>query len=140
MLQRRPRGRYLFAEHRVTLTPLDLATSAPLLLLFLAVVLVLLPIYGQLRPREVPFLAAFRPYAGTGRAKSGPWRSRCSSRLLEPSYTRAGNWRFTWHVVARGARHKLGRLRTLEGVEVGESARVMWPDNPHFCEQAMRAP
>jgi len=42
--------------------------------------------------------------------------------------------------VARGARHKLGRLRTLEGVEVGESARVMWPNNPHFCEQAMRAP
>ena len=80
LLQRRSRGRYLFAEHRVTLTPLDLAASAPLLFIFLAVVLVLLPIYGQIRPREVPFLAAFRPYAGSRRTKPGHTRSACSSR------------------------------------------------------------
>ena len=44
----------------------------------------------QLYPKEVPFLVAFRPYAG--------------------------NWRFTWHIVDNKARDKLRKLKTLEGV------------------------
>lgn len=64
---------------------------------FLLFVLCALPLYGQLYPKRVPFLLAFRPYAG--------------------------NWRFTWHIVDNRHRHKLRRLRTLEGVFVSESAR-----------------
>jgi hypothetical protein len=45
----------------------------------------------QLYPKEVPFLVAFRPYAG--------------------------NWRFTWHIVDNKARDKLRKLKTLEGVQ-----------------------
>ena len=77
---------------------------------FLAVVLVVVPVYGQLRPREVPFLVAFRPYAG--------------------------NWCFTWHVVDPAAAHKLDRLDVLDGsVRLDENARLLWSGNPHLCDQ-----
>ena len=91
----------------------ELAAAPPihaaLLAAFLALVLLALPCYGQLRPKRVPFLAAYRPYAG--------------------------NWRMVWHVVRSSARHKLDRLPTLEGMSTEENAKALWPDNPHFGEQ-----
>jgi len=77
--------------------------------LFLGFVLLCVPIYGQLYPKQVPFLTAFRPYAG--------------------------NWRFTWHIVDNKAKEKLRKLKTLEGIFVTENARMLWGANPHFCEQ-----
>ena len=58
------------------------------LLLFLTFVLLMVPIYGQIYPKRVPFLVAFRPYAG--------------------------NWRFSWHIVAKSAQNKMRKLKTLE--------------------------
>lgn len=69
------------------------------LLLFLALVLLLVPAYGQLYPKNVPFLTAYRPYAG--------------------------NWRFTWHIVANEQREKLRKLKALEGVFVSENAQFL---------------
>lgn len=89
---------------------LSALTSLPLpLMAFLAFVLLLVPIYGQLYPKEVPFLVAFRPYAG--------------------------NWRFSWHIVANSAREKLRKLKVLEGVFVEENAALLWGGNPHFIAQ-----
>jgi hypothetical protein len=76
---------------------------------FLGIVLVCVPVYGQLYPKQVPFLTAFRPYAG--------------------------NWRFTWHIVADKAKEKLRKLVNLEGILVTENARLLWGGNPHFCDQ-----
>jgi hypothetical protein len=81
----------------------------PSLLGFLAFVLLAVPVYGQIYPKEVPFLVAFRPYAG--------------------------NWRFTWHIVANKAKDKLRKLKTLEGPCIGENAKMLWGGNPHFCNQ-----
>ena len=58
------------------------------LLMFLTFVLLMVPIYGQIYPKRVPFLVAFRPYAG--------------------------NWRFSWHMVAKSAQNKMRKLKTLE--------------------------
>ena len=58
------------------------------LLMFLTFVLLMVPIYGQIYPKRVPFLVAFRPYAG--------------------------NWRFSWHIVAKSAQNKMRKLKTLE--------------------------
>jgi hypothetical protein len=64
----------------------------PRLVAFLALVLVLVPLVGQLYPKVVPFLTAFRPYAG--------------------------NWRFTWHIVDNKHRHKLRKLKVCGGSSV----------------------
>ena len=48
----------------------------------------IVPVFGQLFPRKVPFLVAYRPYAG--------------------------NWRFSWHVVSKKAAHKLEKLKTID--------------------------
>ena len=70
-------------------SPSALATAVmamPLpMLAFLGFVLVAVPLYGQLYPKQVPFLTAFRPYAG--------------------------NWRFTWHIVDNKAKEKLRRCK-----------------------------
>lgn len=76
---------------------------------FLLLVLLIVPVYGQLQPKNVPFLTAFRPYAG--------------------------NWRFTWHIVDNKATEKLRKLKSLEGVFIKENARMLWGANPHFCDQ-----
>lgn len=52
---------------------------------FLVVVAGVVPLVGQLYPKLVPFLIAYRPYAG--------------------------NWRFSWHVVDNKATHKLRKLK-----------------------------
>ena len=89
---------------------LGAAQSLPLYLMaFLAFVLLAVPIYGQLYPKQVPFLAAFRPYAG--------------------------NWRFTWHIVSKQAKEKLRKLKVLEGIFISENANLLWGGNPHFCAQ-----
>jgi hypothetical protein len=94
-------------------TPASLLTAVgatpPVFLAWLLFVLLAVPLYGQLFPKEVPFLVAFRPYAG--------------------------NWRFTWHIVSKSGKEKLRKLKTLEGVFVGENAKVLWGGNPHFCAQ-----
>ena len=71
-----------FWEHQFSI-PTDVH---PLLAIFLVVVLLLVPIYGQLVPTGVPFLFAYRPYAG--------------------------NWFFGWHVVSKAGQNKLNRLKT----------------------------
>ena len=58
------------------------------LFIFLTIVLLMVPVYGQIYPKRVPFLIAFRPYAG--------------------------NWRFSWHIVAKSAQNKMRQLKTLE--------------------------
>lgn len=85
------------------------SSMATPLVCFLAFVLFMVPLYGQLYPKEVPFLVAFRPYAG--------------------------NWRFTWHIVSNKAKNKLNNLKTLEGIFVNDNAKMLWGSNPHFCEQ-----
>jgi len=77
--------------------------------LFLTFVLLAVPVYGQIYPKRVPFLVAFRPYAG--------------------------NWRFSWHIVAKSAQHKMRKLKTLEPVFIEEGAKFLWGGNPHFCNQ-----
>ena len=77
--------------------------------MFLTFVLLAVPVYGQIYPKQVPFLVAFRPYAG--------------------------NWRFSWHIVANSARHKMRKLKTLEPVFIEEGAKFLWGGNPHFCNQ-----
>lgn len=86
-----------------------LVTNCPVLTLFLFVVLINIPIYGQLYPKSVPFLAAYRPYAG--------------------------NWRKTWHVVDANATYKLRKLVTLESPFMAENASFLWGSNPALCEQ-----
>jgi len=90
----------------------DLSTSEdmpPVMALFLAFVLLAVPLYGQLRPKKVPFLTAYRPYAG--------------------------NWRFSWHIVDAKARDKLRRLKVLEGIFVTENARTIWGSSLPSCDQ-----
>jgi len=88
----------------------DALASLPLLLgCFLAFVLLFVPVYGQLYPKRVPFLVAFRPYAG--------------------------NWRFSWHIVSNAAKDKVRKLKTLEGPFIAENAELLWAGNPHFCTQ-----
>lgn len=50
------------------LMPREAASLSSLLLsLFLWIALILLPVYGQLFPKNVPFMLAYRPYAGNWR-------------------------------------------------------------------------
>eukprot|EP00941_MAST-03F_sp_MAST-3F-sp1_P005281 g5281.t1 len=67
----------------------DFLKSKSPLVFFLLFVSIIVPFIGQLYPKKVPFLTAYRPYAG--------------------------NWRFTWHIVDAKAKHKLDKLKTLEG-------------------------
>jgi hypothetical protein len=91
-------------------TLVSTASSLPAALAaFLALVLLSIPVFGQLHPKLVPFLVAFRPYAG--------------------------NWRFTWHIVDKKAEHKLRKLKTLEGAMISENSKMLWGGNPHFCDQ-----
>ena len=60
----------------------------PILAAFLAFVLMAVPLYGNICPKRVPFLTAYRPYAG--------------------------NWRFTWHIISNKAKDKLRKLKSLE--------------------------
>lgn len=86
-----------------------LGSECPALALFLLVVLLCIPIYGQLNPKRVPFLAAYRPYAG--------------------------NWRFSWHIVDAKATHKLRKLKTLESPFIAENASLLWGSNKALCDQ-----
>ena len=81
----------------------------PILAAFLAFVLMAVPLYGNICPKRVPFLTAYRPYAG--------------------------NWRFTWHIISNKAKDKLRKLKSLEGVFISENAQMLWKQNPHFCDQ-----
>lgn len=101
---------HLFEHHSLSMGAVSaLIAEQPLLSAFLAVVLLAIPIFGQLLPKRVPFLAAYRPYAG--------------------------NWRKSWHVVDAKALHKLRKLKTLEGPLIGENAQLLWGSNPPLCEQ-----
>merc|ERR1711972_1229437 len=60
--------------------------TSPLLVTFLVLVLVVLPIIGQLEPTLVPFLMAYRQYAG--------------------------NWRAGWWMIRKSAVPKLARIKT----------------------------
>merc|ERR1712224_367399 len=76
---------------------MPLSEVSPVLLSFLAVVLLLLPIVGQFFPTLYPYLLSYRVYAG--------------------------NWQWGWWVVKKDAVPKLKRLKTFHGTPmVGESA------------------
>ena len=62
----------------------------PALAAGLALVLLVVPLVGQLCPSRVPFLYAYRPYAG--------------------------NWFFAWHIVSKNGQPKLRSLRTAESL------------------------
>lgn len=77
------------------LHPIALPTSTPLLV-FLTIVLLVLPIVGQLRPTLVPFLLAYRQYAG--------------------------NWRMGTFLLRKSAKAKFDKLKTYESIYYWESA------------------
>ena len=70
--------------------------------MFLTFVLLMVPIYGQIYPKRVPFLVAFRPYAG--------------------------NWRFSWHIVAKSAQNKMRKLNFLQMVSLAGGLPLQWPN------------
>ena len=140
---------FLFKEH-----PFDARAVIALdwrLQLFLAVVLFVVPVVGQLNPKRVPFLTAYRPYlrcaeipkTGRGDAADIPCESRhrrgCDvdiqwRRVAHLRY--AGNWCFSWHVVAEAAVPKLDALDVLDGtVRTEKNARFLWSANPDLCDQ-----
>ena len=140
---------FLFKEH-----PFDARAVLALdwrLQLFLAVVLFVVPVVGQLNPKRVPFLTAYRPYlrcaeipkTGRGDAADIPCESRhrrgCDvdiqwRRVAHLRY--AGNWCFSWHVVAEAAVPKLDALDVLDGtVRTEKNARFLWSANPDLCDQ-----
>ena len=82
----------------------------PALVAFLVVALVLVPAVGQLCPKKVPFLFAFRPYAG--------------------------NWRMAWVVVKSGAAAaKLNKLKTFDSVFMSENAKLLMGSEPETINQ-----
>jgi len=68
----------------------------PVLAAFLVLVSIIVPTVGQLFPKLVPFLIAYRPYAG--------------------------NWRWTWHIVSKKGQDKLRRLKSWDSVYLTENA------------------
>lgn len=64
---------------------LGLPTS-PLLVAFLVVVLVVVPIIGQIEPKLVPFMMAYRQYAG--------------------------NWRTGWWIIRKDKKEKIEKIKT----------------------------
>jgi len=89
----------IVAYYMFCLNEFSLPTS-PLLQAFLFIVLVVIPIIGQLYPTLVPFLLAYRPYAG--------------------------NWRFQWYVLHKDALPKHQKLKTWEDPFVASNARWMY--------------
>eukprot|EP00931_Biecheleriopsis_adriatica_P091359 TRINITY_DN65246_c0_g1_i1.p1 TRINITY_DN65246_c0_g1~~TRINITY_DN65246_c0_g1_i1.p1 ORF type:complete len:572 (-),score=72.42 TRINITY_DN65246_c0_g1_i1:115-1800(-) len=87
---------------------LHVTKLSPALVVFLLTALVAVPVYGQLYPEKVPFLMAYRPYAG--------------------------NWRFMWCVVAKSAVPRLKRLRTFGSPLVGERAMALLGKEPRYQE------
>merc|ERR1712203_823781 len=77
------------------LHPIMLPTSPPLLV-FLTFVLVVLPVVGQLKPTLVPFLLAYRQYAG--------------------------NWRMGTFLLRKSARPKFEKLKTYEHIFFWENS------------------
>ena len=73
----------------------------------LPLLLFLIPVFGQLYPKLVPFLAAYRPHR---------------------------NWRFSWHIVDAKAKHKLRKLRTLESIFVSENASFLMGSDSWYLE------
>mmetsp|Transcript_80148 Transcript_80148/g.226883 ORF Transcript_80148/g.226883 Transcript_80148/m.226883 type:complete len:557 (-) Transcript_80148:24-1694(-) len=97
---------HLFAGEEAAVWPPP--ALAPTLKWFLVVALLLVPLLGQLRPSWVPFLMAYRPYAG--------------------------NWRAMWCVLADEAVPKLRRLRTFGSPLLGERGRPLLGAEPRFEE------
>jgi len=60
------------------------------LLSFIIICLLLIPLIGLIWPKLVPFLIAYRPYAG--------------------------NWRWSYHIVSKKAENKMNKLKTPESV------------------------
>lgn len=81
---------FLYRLHPVTLP------TSPLLVAFLAIVLVVFPLVGQLKPTLVPFLLAYRQYAG--------------------------NWRMGSVLLRRSAKAKFDKLKTYESIYFWEHA------------------
>ena len=73
---------FLFIQHEFAFP------SSPALQAFLVLVLVVIPIVGQLNPCLVPFLLAYRPYMG--------------------------NWRFSWYIVHKKGLSKHEKLKCTE--------------------------
>ena len=67
-------------------TPAGLLTAVgatpPVFLAWLLFVLLAVPLYGQLFPKEVPFLVAFRPCKKKKKKKKKNWRSPCCILFL----------------------------------------------------------
>eukprot|EP01065_Artemidia_motanka_P018710 TRINITY_DN22048_c0_g1_i1.p1 TRINITY_DN22048_c0_g1~~TRINITY_DN22048_c0_g1_i1.p1 ORF type:complete len:567 (+),score=152.40 TRINITY_DN22048_c0_g1_i1:65-1765(+) len=86
------------------------AHLSPVLASFLCLVLIAIPVWGQFVCAErIPFLLAYRPYAG--------------------------NWRFGFHIVKKTAAEKMRRLKTFESPFIVESARNLPGDSRLFAEQ-----
>jgi len=79
--------------------------TSPLLLLFLLTVLIVIPVIGQVEPKLVPFMMAYRQYAG--------------------------NWRTGWWIVSKEAKAKIEKIKTYnsiyrdQGFEYGLAASFM---------------
>lgn len=79
------------------------------LIAFLVCALVVVPVYGQLCPEKVPFLMAYRPYAG--------------------------NWRWMWCLITKSALPRLHRLRTFDDTPLpGRKAIPLFGSEPRYEE------
>ena len=68
----------LFEANTLSLSAVaSLVTDCPALALFLLVVAVAIPIYGQLHPKRVPFLAAYRRWGSSSPHSSRPVCACC---------------------------------------------------------------
>lgn len=85
---------FLFCQHELTLP------SSPALQGFLLLVLIVIPVVGQLNPSLMPFLLAYRPYMG--------------------------NWRFGWYVVHNKGLSKHQKLKSTEDPFCGKNAVWMY--------------
>jgi len=88
---------WLFKDHEFTVPAM--ADMSPVYVTFLAIALIIIPVIGQLAPKLVPFLMAYRPYAG--------------------------NWRWCWFIIDKKAEHKLERLKTLTTPNPSKQAEQM---------------
>jgi len=81
---------------------------SPILRSFLLTAILIVPTIGQLCPSRVPFLMAYRPYAG--------------------------NWRAMWFVMSKAAVSKLRRLKTFASPLPGENAMALVGSEPRYEE------
>lgn len=95
-------GWYLFREG------VQVPKLSPALVGFLCSFLVALPVYGQLYPDKVPFLMAYRPYAG--------------------------NWRFMWCVLAKSAVSRFKRLKTIDSPLASDRIMALAGDEHGYKE------